>query len=227
MKTKHSALWFGGAILVFVFIYSWILFSVKLNMTEAHWLLYGFTLLAFMSFGLVLGMTAKTRGEITFDIPIVMITGIYAAVQFIVCGVLMMLFSGIPFGLVCIVEFTLLGVFLIMEFTLVGVEENAIEQNDKDQAAVKHSRMVETSILTLMGKAENEEVKKKLRNLSEKAHFADVYDGPEVQEIDAGIQRNLIALEEDMADNDIDVSERIEKIGLLFEERNRIAAINR
>ena len=86
MKKSHSGLWLALAAILLAAVYSAVVFLAKPAMDPGAWILYGFTMAAFLIVALQLLTASCTGSGLVLDTVLGVATLVYFAVQMIVGG---------------------------------------------------------------------------------------------------------------------------------------------
>lgn len=225
MKKSHAGFWAGLTMLFLAAIYSAAVFLLKPAMDVSAWMLYGFTIAAFLLMGSQLIAVARKNAQIVLDSALGLATAVYFALQFLFGGVICMCFEGLPTTPVLICEALLLAGYLVAAFVMFGAQSHSAAQDRNEQAAVRKMRLLEAHMKTLAEEQQDAQVKKALLALAEDIHFSDVAVMQGLEEVEGRMMQNVAALQDDLMDEEADVFARIETIRRLLKERDRTAAI--
>ena len=225
MKKSHAGLWTGLAVLLFAAVYSAVLFLLKKNFDTSAWILYGFTLAAFVLLFVQITAVSRNSPEVVTDSALGIVTVVYFAIQFIFGGIVCMRFSDLPFVPVVVCEAILLAAYLILAFVVFGAQSHSAAQDRNDQAAVRKHRLLEGDIRTLADGQQDADLKAALEKLAEEFHYSDVVSLPGLADVDGRIARNVAVLQEELENGGSDPLATIETLRKLLRERDRTAAI--
>lgn len=173
MKKSHAGFWGGIASLFMAAIYSVIVFLVKPAFDISAWMLYGFTMVAFMLITIQTVAASRKSSSIVMDTALGVVTFIYFGLQFIFGGIICMCFSDLPMTAVLVCETILLAAYLVIAFVMYGAQSHSAEQDQNDPNAVRKMRLLESDIL---GMAEGQTAaakKQALKTSAEEIHFSD------------------------------------------------------
>lgn len=225
MKKSHAGFWVGIASLFIAAVYSAILFLVKTTFDVSVWMLYGFTMVAFLLITIQSVAASRKSSSIVMDTALGVVTLIYFGLQFIFGGIICMCFSDLPMTAVLVCEIILLAAYLVIAFIMYGAQSHSAAQDQNDQNAVRKMRLLESDILGMAEEQTDTDKKKALKALAEEIHFSDVATYPALVDVEGRIAQNVAILQDELTDEAADVYARIEAIRRLLKERNRTAAI--
>lgn len=225
MNKSHAGVWVGVAVVLMAVVYSAILFLTKTTIDAAAWILYGFTLAAFLLLGIQAVATSGKSSSIVTDTALSLVTYVYFGLQFLFGGIICMCFSGLPTTAVMVSEIILLVAYLVIAFIMYAVQSHSAAQDHNDQAAVRRMRLLENDILRMAEEQADEGRRKALETLAEDIHYSDAVISPALQDVEERIAQNVATLQQELREEDVDVYERIEAIRRLLRERGRLAAL--
>ena len=225
MKRSHANRWVGLAFLFLALVYSVVVFLVKTDFDVSAWLLYGFTMLAFLLMTVQTMAVSRKNDSIVTDAALGIVTLVYFGLQVIFGGMVCMGFSGLSVTAVLVGEILLLAAYLFIAFIMYGVQSHGAAQDQRDQAAVRKLRLLESDMLGMAEEQADPGKRKALQALAEEIRFSDVTVSPELTEVEGRIAQQAAILQEELTDETADVYARIETIRRLLKERNRTAAI--
>lgn len=227
MKKSHAGFWVGAAVALVAAVYNAILFLTKSTFDTAAWILYGFTMAAFLLMGIQTVSASGKSSSIVTDTALGQVTHVYFGLQFLFGGIICMCFSGLSTTAVMVSEIILLAAYLLIAFAVYAAQSHSAAQDHNDQAAVRKMRLLENDILRMAEEQTDAGKRKALEGLAEEIHYSDVVVSPALQDVEDSIAHNVAALQMELHDAKADVYERIEVIQRLLKERNRLAAITK
>ena len=225
MKKSHAGFWVGIALLFMAAVYSAILFLVKTTFDIRAWMLYGFTMVAFLLITIQSVAASRKSSSIIMDTALGVVTLIYFGLQFIFGRIICMCFSDLPMTAVLVCEIILLAAYLVIAFIMYAAQSHSAAQDHNDQNAVRKMRLLESDILGMAEEQADASIKEALKTLADEIHFSDVATYPVLVDVEGRIAQNVAILQNELTDEAADVYERIEAIRRLLKERNRTAAI--
>ena len=225
MKKSHAGFWVGLSVLFIAAIYSVILFLVKNAFDLSAWLLYGFTVVAFLLVAIQAIASARSGPGIVMDSTLGVITSIYFGLQFIFGGIICMSFSELPTTPILVFQIILLAVYLVIAFIMYGAQSHMSAQDHNDQSAVRKLRLLENEIQSMADQQSDYALKQALKDLAEDIHYNEVISIPALEDVESRIARNVAILQDEITDENADPRARIETIRRLLKERDRTAAI--
>ena len=227
MKKSHSGLWLALAAILLAAVYSAVVFLAKPAMDPGAWILYGFTMAAFLLVALQLLTASRAGSGLVLDTVLGKATLVYFVIQLIVDGIICMCFRDLPVTPVIIFEVVLLLAYLVFAFVMLAAQSHSAAQDFNDRKAVQRIRQMEGEVRGLEDRAATPELKKALHRLAEDIHFSDVASLPGLSEVEGRINEAIEGLRGDLDDDEADPMARIEDIRRLLKERDRTAAILR
>lgn len=225
MRKSHAGFWVGLALVFLAAVYSAIVFLVKTTFDVSAWMLYGFTMAAFLLMAVQAVAASRKGSGIVMDTALGLVTLLYFGLQLIFGGVICMCFSGLPMTAVLVCEILLLAAYLGIAFMMYAAQSHSAAQERNDQQAVRKLRLLESDVLGMAEEQTDAERKQALQALAEEIHFSDVATDPALADVEGRIAQNVAILQEELTDEAADVPARIEAIRRLLKERNRTAAI--
>lgn len=225
MKKGHAGFWVGIASLFMAAIYSAVVFLLKTTFDISAWMLYGFTMVAFLLITIQSVAASRKSSSIVMDTALGVMTLVYFGLQFIFGGIICMCFNDLPMTAVLVCEIILLAVYLVIAFIMYGAQSHSAAQDQNDQNAVRKMRLLESDILGMSEEQTDAARKQALKALAEDVHFSDVAMYPALADVEGRIAQNVAILQEELSDESADVYARIGTIRRLLKERNKTAAI--
>lgn len=225
MKKSHAGFWVGIAMLFFAAIYSTIVILLKTSMDFSAWILYGFTMVAFLLVAVQMIAASRKSTSIVMDTALRLVTSVYFGLQFTFGGIICMCFSDLPMTPVMVSEIILLAAYLMIAFMMYAAQSHSAAQDHNDQKAVQKMRLLENDIRTMMDEQNDPQLKKALGALAEDIHFSDNANLPGLSDVEGRIAQNIAILQDELTDDNADPLSRIEVIRRLMKERDRTAAI--
>lgn len=225
MKKSFAGLWVGLAALLCAAVYSAVLFLVKTAYDPAFWILYAFTMTAFLITGVQSVVVCRKHGGLVLDEALGIISSVYFGIQFILGGIVGMCFAGLPVVPVLICEIVLLSAYLVFAFIMYAAQSHGSAQDHNEQNAVRKMRFLESDLIRMADEQKDSERKKALKALAETVHFSDVSTDPALAEIEGRIAESIAALEEALSDEEADIKDPVDAVRRLLKERDRTAAI--
>ena len=221
MKKAHSGRVVGFAVLFLAAVYSICVFLLKPHLDFAAWLLYGFTITAFLC---VLGQILFANDKKTspaLHATVIGVTVVYWAIQLIFGGIICMCFDNLSATAVAVCEIILIAIYLSVVFVFAGTKGHANAQDSADRAMIQTKKLWEMEILNLADSQTDTELKAALKSLAEEFHFSDVAAFPELADVEGQISNCIALLKDDVNINGIDTCGRIDELKRLISERNR------
>lgn len=225
MKKSHAGFWVGLAVLFIAAIYSAIVFLTKNTFDLSTWLLYGFTMVAFLLVAIQAIASARSGSGIVMDTTLGVVTAIYFGLQFIFGGIVCMFFTDLPTTPVLVCQIILLAVYLVIAFIMYGAQSHMSAQDHNDQRNVRKLRLLESDIQGMADQQSDSVLKQALKGLAEEIHFSDVVSLPALADVEDRVAQNVAILQDEVTDADANPLARIETIRRLLKERDRTAAI--
>ncbi len=224
MKKHSASLWIGASVLLLAAVYSSVLFFVKRHFDVSAWVLFGFTLAAFVLLFLQTTAAARSTRSIVTDTALSIVTLLYFFLQFVFGGIVCMRYDGLPLTPVVVGEAVLLTVYLILAFVVFGAQTHSEEQDRNDEAAFRRFRLLENDIRGMGDGQRDPNVKAALEKLAEEIHYSDPAALPGLADVEERITEAVAALRADLEEENGEAPERVETIRRLLRERERTAA---
>lgn len=225
MKKSHAGFWVGMAVILVAAVYSAVVFLAKSTWDITAWILYGFTMAAFLLTAIQCIAVSRSGSGLIMDTALGVVTLIYFGIQFIFGGIICMCFANVPATPVIICEIILLAAYLVIAFLMYAAQSHSSAQDHNDQKTVQKMRLLESDIQGFAEEATNPEIKQALKKLAEEIHYSDVVSLPGLADVESRIAQNVAILQDELADEEADPLSRIETIRRLIKERDRTAAI--
>lgn len=225
MKKSHAGFWVGIAALFLAAVYSAVVFLAKASFDLSAWVLYGFTIAAFLLLAIQMIAASRKSAGIVMDTALGVVTAIYFGLQFVFGGVICMCFAGLPTIAVLVCEIILLAAYLLIAFMMYAAQSHSAAQDHNDQKAVRKMRLLESDVQGMAEQQTDASLRQALKALAEEIHFSDVSSFPGLADVEGRIAQNVAILQDELTDEEADVYARIESIRRLLKERDRTAAI--
>lgn len=227
MKRSYAGFWICTAFLFTAAIYSAIVFLVKPVFDISTWVLYGFTMVAFLLTAFQALLTFRKSCDIFTETAFRCVTLIYFGLQFTFGGIICMYFHDLPLTAVLVWETILLAAYLVSALIMYGVQSHSASQDWNDRNAVCKMRLWEGDILNMAERQEDAAKKLVLQSLADEIRYSDVSVAvcPALTEVEDHIARNIAILQKELTNETGDVYARIEVVRRLLKERNRAATI--
>ena len=133
MKKSHAGFWVGLALVFLAAVYSAIVFLVKTTFDVSAWMLYSFTMAAFLLMAVQAVAASRKGSGIVMDTALGLVTLLYFGLQLIFGGVICMCFSGLPMTAVLVCEILLLAAYLGIAFMMYAAQSHSAAQERNDQ----------------------------------------------------------------------------------------------
>ena len=215
-----------GSILIALLFVIYVASTAPFVKTTVFWIAFCFSLPAFLLQFYTLYVVMKKRvlikGRI-YDFPLVRISALYLAVQF-VCSLLLMGFAEkIPVFAAIIVETAVLLVAIGGVFAVETVKEEAVGQEAQAKISLEKMEGFRTRIHLLVSRLDEGQIKEMLQRLEEEVQYSNPVSKSESEEIEDEIavlleEAEAMALEEDVENTKV----LCERVVELLRERDRI-----
>ena len=216
------------AIFVIAFVlYNVLFFAIPLRKIAASWVMYVFSLVAIILSACItayaFGKEDSNLKSKIYGYPIFKIGMVYVAVQILLGAVIGLIgaFVHVPAWIAVVIAVVLLGLALagvIATDNIRDVIEEQEEVLERQTKTVTYFRMNMESVIDF---CEDEELRKKLVNLSEKFRYSDPVSCDELEEIEQKITEEIEVLK-NLVTSDVDeASKKIVYIENLLADRNR------
>lgn len=220
MRKSHARLWLCLSVLLGAIVYSGLLFTLKETMDITSWTLYAFTMVSFALFAVQLAFGAGGVKPLPqFDYVNTAVAAIYCIIQLVVFGVLLMLFSGIPFCPIIALETVILAAYLIYMFVWNGAISHAKHQDDSMQTSLISIRLL-ISDLELIGAQQADEcLARRIYEIARDLRFQDVKVAPELASLNTRIVECVAYLKNAEEFGDGNILNAVTKLEALVAER--------
>lgn len=222
MRKNHSRAWLCLAVLAIGIAYTVILMLIKPDFDISRWTLFAFTL---MSLVLLIIQLAFGDGGIKaypqFDYINTTVAVYYALFQFVVGGVLLMCFGGLPFVPVICVEAVVLTAYLVYTFILSAVTSHADSQDRASDAALTNQRKLISDLELMAAEQPEGEIKRRLISAAREIRFQDVLTPPELVALNKSVRRCVADLQTALVGDDGEAEALIDRLDALLSERKQ------
>lgn len=223
MKKNHAGFWVGLAILFIAAIYSVIVFLLKPSFDLSAWILYGFTMVAFLFVAIQAIASARSGAAVIMDTTLGIVSAVYFMLQFIFGGIVCMCFADLEIVPVLVGEIILLAAYLAITFLIYGAQSHMAAQDSRDLNTVQKMGRFESDVRGMADHQDDATLKQALNGLAEEIHYSDVASMPVLADVEGRIERNIANLHDELMEEGADVQKRIETIRRLLRERDREA----
>ena len=225
MKKSYAGFWVGFAALFLAAVYSAVLFLVKSTFDTSAWILYGFTMVAFLLIAIQSVAASGKSNCIVLDAALGIVTLIYFGLQLVFAGIICMCFADLPMTAVLVCEIILLAAYLFISFVMYSAQSHSSAQDHNDQKTIRKMRLLENDVLCMADNQTDRGKQQALKALAEEIHYCDLTEHAALDDVDGRIAQNVAMLQEELMDETADVHARIETVRRLLKERDRTAAI--
>ena len=221
MKISKTKGMYLAIIFIILAVYNVVVFVIPFVRGGTFWTGYGFSMLAlFLAAAVSLyafgreGLKSKFYG-----VPLASVAWRYLIVQLIVGTAEMALYM-VPFQYFLAVNVILLGICLI-GLIAIDAAKDAIEQIDeKVKEKVFYIKQLQVDVEGLADKAQDEHVRKALKDLAETIRYSDPMSSPQLAAIENKIEAKVSVLTQNIADVAATAA-LCDELQQLFAERNR------
>lgn len=220
---NNSGKWLSIVTFLGAVIYSVVLFLLKKDFDLSSWILYGATMIAFLLVG-VQAISIGTGSERIFFNAFNIFTVVYFSVQFLIGGVMLMFFHGLPVTPVLVGEILLLAAYLVFVILRKAAVKNSSGQENTEQRAVQKLRTMESNVRFLIDRQKDPEIKKALESLAEEIHYSSPVSDPSFETFEDKLLEDIQTLQEELIEGKGYPMVTIESIERLVKDRNQMAA---
>lgn len=226
MKRNRIGFWLVTAALLAAVVYSVVVFTVRPGFDTSAWILYGFTMGAFLMLAIQLGASVRQGSGAILDTALGMITGLYWALQFVFGGVVCMCFSGLAETPVLIAECVLLALYLSLFLTvnLAQRRNGSAPVSHSKESAILRMQMLERDVQILAEQQSDPALRQALSEVAEQVHFCDATSMPELLDVDSRIEQRLQQLRGELTNPEADAMASVRALSVLIKERDMTAA---
>lgn len=215
------------AVLIVLAVYNVIAFVLPFERHGGFWAGYGFSLLAILITAAV-GFYALGHDGVKskfYGLPLISVAWTYLAIQLIV-GLLEMVIPDIPFQYGLVINVILLGACLVGLIGIDMAKEEVERLDEKVKEKVFLIKSLQADIEDLIGRANNDSLKKAVKELAETIRFSDPMSSPQLAAIENKIEIKTAALAESISE--IETAKALcDELQQLFAERNRKCKISK
>ena len=215
----------GAGVIVLAVIYSVLLFTLKKDFNMSAWILYAFTMLAFLCLFLQLAAASYGKQIVAFSTVTVLATLIYWIIQLVFGGIVCIHFGILKPAVAFAAEMVLLILYLLVVFALNGAHGHAQNQDIADQNSIMHIRKMEADVRNLSDQQHNAKNKKKLSELADDIHYMDVFEHDELKVQDEKISEGIARIRYRLEDGNEEIDDLIVDLQNAVKERDRKAAL--
>ncbi|MBQ7851008.1 MAG: hypothetical protein IJ343_14885 [Clostridia bacterium] len=222
MKRNRIGIWYVTAVVLAAIVYTVVLRLVKPVMDTSAWILYGFTLGAFVLLAIQLGASVRQGSGAILDTALGMIAGVYWALQFVFGGVVCMAFTGLAETPVLIAECVLLALYLGLSLmvNMAQTRNGSAPVDHRKESAILRTKLLERDVQILAEQQTDPALRRALTELAEQVHFSDATSMPELLDVDSRIEQTLAQLRMDLADPAADALATVRALSVLVKERD-------
>lgn len=225
MKKSHSGLWTALAVILAAAVYSAVVFLSKKTWDMAAWILYGFTMVAFLLTAVQLCAPSRSGSGVVMDTALGIVTLVYLGIQLVFGGIVCLCFNGLSVTPVFVLEILLLAAYLVFAFLMFSAQSHSAAQDVNDRNAVMKLRALENTVHGMEDQVADPALRKALGRLAEEIHFSDTASLPGLADVESRIAQAVADLQRELEDGDGDPMSQIEAIRRLLKERDRTAAV--
>ena len=225
MNHKGKGLWMGAGVIALAVIYSVLLFVLKKEFNMSAWILYAFTMLAFLCLFLQTVTVSYGKQLVAFSAATIMVTFVYWAIQFVFGGIVCMYFEILKQGMVLVAEMVLLVLYLVLLFAVNGAHGHAQRQEIADRNVVSHIRKWESDVRNLSDQQKNSKNKNRLNELADEIHYLDVFEHAELNAQDEKITEGIARIRYRLEDGNEEIDDLIVEVQNAVKERDRRAVV--
>lgn len=227
MNGTGKRVWAGAGVVLLAALYSIILFTLKREFNLSAWLLFSFTILAFLCLFLQVTLGTSVNSDAAYSAVTVMITLIYWIIQLVFGGIICMFFELEQSNVVLIAEVSLLVIYLVLLFAINNAHDQTQKQDISSRFLVQRKQIMEAEIRNLSDAQENPELKKQLDELADDIHYMDTLHPEESEEFDKIIAEEIGQMKYKQEENG-DISDLIHEVKKTIRERNRrLSVVNK
>lgn len=225
-KNSGARTWIVLIIVLLAGIYSVALFALKHSFAPAHWIAYGFTLLAFLLLILDVSLPSGVSKQYPMlDLPMSAVAAAYCGVQFLLGGVIAMLIPGLSSTLALAVGIALLLVYVVFVFLSFSAGGKIQQQDEQDLRGVSAVRLLTADVEGIAALTADDSLRQKLAALAEAVRYSDPVSAPELADMEQRIRTNVALLKDEVEEGKTaQALQRVQNIQRFVEERNRKCA---
>ena len=227
MRNTGRGYWAGAGVILLAIAYSVILFLLKKDFNLSTWVLFAFTIIAFICLFLQCVVGLNGNHNEAFSAASLMITIVYCVIQFVFGGLICMFFDIEQSSVVLVAEVIVLVLYLIALFALNGAHDDAQKQDIADSFAVQTIYTMEAEVRNLSDAQEKGTVKDLLNELADDLHYMNAMDNKSVKEQEERIKKGIGIIRYKLENGDDDIEDVVFEVRNTINERSRIAAIVR
>jgi hypothetical protein len=222
--TKNKKMYFI-AVLILLVIFNVVVFVIPFHRGSGFWTGYGFSMLAILITAAVNFYAFDKEGLQSkfYGIPLITVVWRYLVVQ-IILGIAEMIldFIPVPFQFGIAANTILLGVCLLGLITVEAAKDEIARIDEKIKEKVFYIKSLQADVESLVGRAQDDSLKKMLKDLVETIRYSDPMSNPQLAAIENKIEAKAAILAEtvDNADGN-SIKTLCNEMQQLFAERNR------
>ena len=221
----------GQLLLAVLFVaFTVIAFVIPFPKTIVFWIAYLFgvfaILIQFYIFSASFGKRdARSR---FYGFPIARLGIIYLVIQLIASILEISLAQFIPVWVVVVINILILAFALIGCITAETMRDEINRQDEQLKKNVSNMRELQSISATLVDQTNDDELKKKLKELAAEFRFSDPISSDRTSDLEAGMQKQFGDLQQAITDGDIESAKVLcDKLISSLKERNRICSLNK
>jgi hypothetical protein len=222
--TKNKKMYFI-AVLILLVIFNVVVFVIPFHRGGGFWTGYGFSMLAILITAAVSFYAFDKEGLKSkfYGIPLITVVWRYLVIQIILGLAEMILdFIPIPFQFGIAANAILLGVCLLGLITVEAAKDEIARIDEKIKEKVFYIKSLQADVETLISRAQDDSLKKMLKDLVETIRYSDPMSNPQLAVIENKIEAKAAILAEAVGNADGDsIKTLCNEMQQLFAERNR------
>ena len=163
-----------------------------------------------------------------YGFPIARLGIIYLVIQLIASIIEISLAKFIPVWVVIIINVLILAFALIGCFTAETMRDEINRQDEQLKKNVSNMRELQSISATLVDQANDEELKKKLKELAVEFRYSDPISSDRTIDLENNMQKQIADLQQAITDGDTESAKTLcDKLISSLKERNRICSLNK
>ncbi len=213
--------------LVFLAVFNVLFFVVGgTEHIASIWISYGFMHFAYFMVLATVLLIRKSKSKAVFGFSLYSISSVYFFLEFII-GLFFISKINESYKVALSVQVILAGLYAVILLANLIANEHTADSLEKQSTEAHYIKEASSRLKLLVGKSADKDINKKLEKLYDLMHSSSSSSAPSVNEIEHKIRESIMDLENAVKATDTAViTEKVDALCVLIEERNRILMSN-
>lgn len=213
--------------LVFLAVFNVLFFVVGgTEHISTVWISYAFMHFAYLMVLATSLLIRKSKSKAVFGFSLYSISSVYFFIEFVI-GLLFIFKINESYKVALSAQLILAGIYAVILLAHLIANEHTADSIEKQSAEAHYIKEASSRLKGLVGKTDDKDINKKLEKAYDLMHSSPAQSASSVEVFEVKIMREIAELEALVKNDDtIGVSDKIDTITNLIEERNRILQAN-